>query len=40
MGVETDWRGGHVWTIHEGKVARLRVFDDVQQALEAVGLRE
>jgi ketosteroid isomerase-like protein len=39
-GLETDWRGGHVWTVHQGKVARLRAFNDVQQAFEAVGLRE
>jgi ketosteroid isomerase-like protein len=39
-GIETDWRGGHVWTVREGRIARLRVFNDVQQAFEAVGLRE
>ncbi len=39
-GIETDWRGGHVWTVHEGKLARLRAFNEVQQAFEAVGLTD
>ena len=29
-----------VWTLAEGKVTQLQVFDDRQQALEAAGLRE
>jgi ketosteroid isomerase-like protein len=29
-----------VWTLADGKVTRLRAFDNSQQALEAVGLRE
>src|SRR5436190_9454436 len=29
-----------VWTFADGKVVRLQVFDDRQQALEAVGLSE
>lgn len=37
-GVETDWLGGHVWTVREGRLLRLRAFNDVRQAFEAVGL--
>jgi ketosteroid isomerase-like protein len=35
-------KGGHiaVWTLSEGKVARLQTFDDREQALEAAGLSE
>ena len=29
-----------VWTLANGKVIKLQVFDDRQQALEAAGLRE
>jgi hypothetical protein len=29
-----------VWTLADGKVIKLQVFDERQQALEAVGLRE
>jgi ketosteroid isomerase-like protein len=29
-----------VWTLSDGKVTRLQVFEDRQQALEAAGLRE
>ena len=29
-----------VWTLTDGKVTRMQVFDDRQQALEAAGLRE
>jgi ketosteroid isomerase-like protein len=29
-----------VWTLSDGKVTRLQVFDDRQQALDAVGLRK
>jgi len=29
-----------VWTLASGKVIRMQVFDDRQQALEAAGLRE
>jgi ketosteroid isomerase-like protein len=30
----------HVWTLREGIVTRWRAFDDWDEALEAVGLRE
>lgn len=29
-----------VWTLAEGKVIRMQVFDDRQEALETAGLRE
>jgi ketosteroid isomerase-like protein len=29
-----------VWTLADGKVIQVQVFDDRQQALEAAGLRE
>jgi ketosteroid isomerase-like protein len=29
-----------VWTLAHGRIVRLQVFDDREQALEAVGLRE
>ena len=33
-------RIGHLWTMREGKVARLAVFPRREEALEAVGLQE
>ena len=36
--IERD--SAHVWTVRDGKVARWRVFEDRQQALEAAGLEE
>lgn len=39
-GLETDIRGAHVWTVRNGKLARLRDFSEAQQAFDAVGLQE
>ena len=39
-GVETEFRGGTVWTVRDGKLARSRDFDEVHQAFDAVGLQE
>jgi ketosteroid isomerase-like protein len=39
-GVVLDHRYGAVYTIRDGKVARLQWFHDKEQALESVGLRE
>jgi ketosteroid isomerase-like protein len=39
-GVPVEARHTAVWTLTDGKVTRLRVFDDRQQALEAAGLSE
>jgi uncharacterized protein len=30
----------HVWTLRDGKLLRLRIYDDKATALEAAGLRE
>ena len=39
-GVPLESSHAAVWTLADGKVTRLQVFDDRQQALEAVGLLE
>ena len=39
-GVPLESSHAAVWTLADGKVTRLQVFDDRAQALEAVGLRE
>ena len=39
-GVETMASAAHVWTFREGKIMRLTVFQTMEEALEAVRLRE
>jgi ketosteroid isomerase-like protein len=39
-GVPVEATHTAVWTLADGKVTRLRVFDDRKAALEAAGLRE
>ena len=39
-GVPVEARHTAVWTLANGKVTRLQLFDDRQEALEAAGLRE
>ena len=39
-GVPIEAAHAAVWTLADGKVTRLQVFDHCQQALEAVGLSE
>ncbi len=39
-GVELDQRFAFVWTVRGGKLARLRVYEDRSEALEAAGQRE
>ena len=39
-GAETTANTAHVWTCREGKIVRLTVFQTMEEALEAVGLRE
>ena len=39
-GVPVQATHAAVWTLADGKVIRMRLFDDRQQALEAAGLRE
>ena len=39
-GMEVELRGGAVWTVEDGKLARFRDFGaDAQEAFNAVGLR-
>ena len=39
-GVEVAARGAQVWTVRDGKVAAVKLYQDKDEALEAVGLRE
>jgi hypothetical protein len=39
-GVLVEGRQSHVWTVREGKLLRLRVYDTRDEALKAVGLAE
>ena len=39
-GMEVDQRFAFVWTVRDGKLARLEVYTDRAEALEAAGLRE
>jgi ketosteroid isomerase-like protein len=39
-GIAVEDRFAHVWTLREGAVVRIQVFDDQAEALEAVGLPE
>jgi uncharacterized protein len=39
-GVPLDFRQAHVWTVKDGKLTRLRIYQSKAEALEAVGLRE
>lgn len=39
-GIETHFSVVHVWTIRDGKAARLDMYRSKAEALEAVGLRE
>ena len=38
-GVETMANAAHIWTFRDGKIVRLTVFQTLQEALEAMGLR-
>jgi ketosteroid isomerase-like protein len=40
MAAEVSVRGGTVWTVLDGKVARVAFYIDRREALEAVGLSE
>ena len=35
-GVPVEWRQAHVWTLRDGRLARLRVYDSRDEALEAI----
>ena len=39
-GVETTANAAHVWTFRDGKIVRQTVFQTMDEALEAAGLRE
>jgi ketosteroid isomerase-like protein len=39
-GVSVERREAHLWTLREGKLRRLRVFETKDEALEAAGLSE
>jgi ketosteroid isomerase-like protein len=39
-GVPVEMTHTAVWTLADGKVTKMQVFDDRHQALEAAGLRE
>jgi uncharacterized protein len=39
-GIETTFSVAHVWTIHDGKVSRLDMYQSRDDALKAVGLSE
>jgi ketosteroid isomerase-like protein len=39
-GVPIDDRFAHAWTLRDGLVVRIQVFDSPEQALEAAGLEE
>jgi uncharacterized protein len=38
--VPLDFRQAHLWTVQNGKLTRLRIYQEKTRALEAVGLRE
>lgn len=37
-GLQVDMRFAQVWTLHDGKIARMEMYADPDEALEAVGL--
>src|SRR5262245_8952909 len=39
-GVPVDTLEGHLWTVRDGKLLRLQIFDTKAEALEAAGLSE
>ena len=39
-GAETMATAAHVWTFRKGKIVRLTVFQTMEEALKAIGLRE
>ena len=40
METEVSVRGASVWTVRDGKVARIAFYPNRQEALEAAGLRD
>ena len=39
-GIDMEARGAMLWTVQEGKILRVKMFQTKQEALEAVGLSE
>ena len=39
-GVEVDARGPHMWSFRDGKIVGFRLFQELEEALEAAGLSE
>jgi ketosteroid isomerase-like protein len=39
-GIEVKARVAHLWTIRDGSVARVALYQELRETLEAVGLRE
>jgi ketosteroid isomerase-like protein len=39
-GVDVDARGPHIWSFRDGKVVGFMLYQDMEEALEAVGLSE
>jgi ketosteroid isomerase-like protein len=39
-GIEVEGRHGQTWTLKDGKIVRHAQYRDLDQALEATGLRE
>jgi ketosteroid isomerase-like protein len=39
-GIEVESRGAAVWTLHDGKIVRLKIYQSSDEALKAVGLAE
>jgi ketosteroid isomerase-like protein len=39
-GVETTANAAHIWTFRDGKIVRQTIFQTMDEALEAAGLRE
>jgi len=39
-GVAVETRGATVWTLRDGKVIRLKIYQSTDEALKAVGLKE
>ena len=39
-GIDMEARGAMLWTVREGKIVRVKMFQSKEEALEAVGLSE
>jgi ketosteroid isomerase-like protein len=39
-GAPVEWRGAHLFTLRQGRIAEWEVFDSPEEALAAAGLRE